>query len=368
MATEAQCGACGESNPSDSAFCLFCGVYLGWDEAGQGPSPAAPSSSGATRDETADAPAPAPAPADRPKGKAQRQGGSQQPNPSPAAPTAPTAQPQQRATQPATTRACPSCGHLNDAGRRFCGRCGFVLMAASAHTARPQTTQPPTRGWWFLRRDPGERAARRAYRRSLPLLYRWRRVLVALVVLLLLGGLASVTGRNPVSWAKGRWEAWTADLQEIPDVTATARPPRSVAPTFSAASATDGDPKTAWATRWPRSQVPASQCGGAAGIGSLELTWAVPTLVDAIEVRAGLHSKADTRNNLFQPTRIDVEIGGRCVTFPLDRKSGWQRTELDVEAEVQTVTVRVAQVSPNKAEPLIPNVAISEIRLLTKSE
>ncbi|HSK34855.1 MAG TPA: hypothetical protein VK903_15345 [Propionicimonas sp.] len=193
-------------------------------------------------------------------------------------------------------------------------------------------------------------------------------MLVALVVLLLLGGLASVTGRNPVSWAKGRWEAWTADLQEIPDVTATARPPRSVAPTFSAASATDGDPKTAWATRWPRSQVPASQCGGAAGIGSLELTWAVPTLVDAIEVRAGLHSKADTRNNLFQPTRIDVEIGGRCVTFPLDRKSGWQRTELDVEAEVQTVTVRVAQVSPNKAEPLIPNVAISEIRLLTKSE
>ena len=40
MATEDQCSACGERNPAGSAFCVFCGTYLGWEVAGQGPAAA----------------------------------------------------------------------------------------------------------------------------------------------------------------------------------------------------------------------------------------------------------------------------------------------------------------------------------------
>lgn len=351
MATEAQCGECGESNPSDSAFCLLCGAYLGWNEPGKGPqvdvarptptAEAVPSVTGARPATGAETQAAAP----------------QQPL------TTSSPLPTTRSTAVPGKNPCPSCGHPNDVGRRFCGRCGFVLVTPTP--AQRERAPAPAAGRWMWWGDPKERAARRAYRRSLPPLYRWRRVIVGLVLVVLVGAVLSVLDNNPVAWLRDRWTAWTADLVPIPDVAARADPQGSVAATYAVASLTDSDRRTAWATPWPAGTETASSCG-ASSVGGVVLTWSPAARVYRIDVRAGLASDDDQRNNQFQPARVDISIAGECVKMPLGPGAGWQQQSVDVKAPVSTLTLTVAGVRPNQRS-LEPVVAISELRLMTKA-
>src|SRR4029453_18451260 len=43
------CEACGERNPAGSAFCVYCGVYLGWDQRDGDDQSAAPTATNAAQ-------------------------------------------------------------------------------------------------------------------------------------------------------------------------------------------------------------------------------------------------------------------------------------------------------------------------------
>jgi hypothetical protein len=221
----------------------------------------------------------------------------------------------------------------------------------------------PSRGRWGRRTTPEERAARRAYRRSLPPLYRWRRVLVGLGLVALLGAvLFFVTGNN-LAGLQDRWTELTAEIREIPDVAAAPAPPESVAPLYTAAFVNDDEPVTAWATAWPEGTGAPAECGASA-TGRLVLRWDPARKVEAIEVLAGLSPEVANQDSVAQPARIDIEIGEDCEEVPLDRDEGWQRAWLDLDATATTLTLSVAEVYGTRATPE-HLVAISELRLMT---
>jgi hypothetical protein len=189
---------------------------------------------------------------------------------------------------------------------------------------------------------------------------------VGLVVLLLGGSLFTGVWDAPRAWLQERWRDLATDSQQITEVKATGLPPGSVAKQYDEGNVVDDDPVTAWATAWPEGHPEATKCGGARGIGRLRLTWSGPTRVDKIKVFAG--RSTDDRAYQFVPSRIDFELDGRCVPMTLNREEGWQTLELSVAAKVTEVTVGVAKVYANEAEPPEPIVAISGIRLLTKPD
>ena len=92
---------------------------------------------------------------------------------------------------------CPTCGRVNPGTRRFCSRCGYSFVSFEAPDPYAMT------GSWGASEAAQDRAARREYRRSLPPLYRWRRVLIGVLVLVLatVGGVA--LRRDPIGMVKG---------------------------------------------------------------------------------------------------------------------------------------------------------------------
>ena len=210
------CGDCGETNKPGTEFCMFCGAYLGWQE--QEPAGA----NDVTQVLPAQPPAPTPAatarrrrrrrvsrqpsvapvlaqperPAPRPESAARSEPVRPAPQPSPVAVVAAPA-------PPPAPAGCPTCGRAIEPARRFCGHCGeqFVWPGTSAPVTR--STQRST--WWTRLWDSKDRVARRAYRRSLPPLYRWRRVIIVVLALGLIGGGLTVVGRSPKAFVLARY-------------------------------------------------------------------------------------------------------------------------------------------------------------------
>jgi zinc-ribbon domain len=338
---EDQCSACGERNPAGTAFCLFCGVYLGWNEPGRGP---ASSSAGTPPAGTGTAPGSgAAAPVAPPTAP---------PDPVPSSPGAP----------------CPHCGQPNPPDRRFCGRCGYPLVAAPVPTSRtpvPQTSE--RRGWWARWSNPDERRAKREYRRSLPPFYRWRRVLVTVGVVAAAALVLVVTGNNPVGYVHERWLDLTVDPVPIADVTATARPPGSVAPTYDV-SKLPGERRDAWATDWPAGTTTLTGCGSTPNrTGRIVLGWDQPTRVRGLEVWAGVAAEKG-RLNQFRPRRLDVTYldhgAARCVELSLHDAADGQRLSFDTGSDVTSLLVSVGSVFPPTAQPSTTLVAIGGIQVL----
>jgi len=340
VATEDQCSACGERNPAGSAFCVFCGTYLGWDEPGRGP--AGRTDTGATpvteRPTTATQPAPPSPP---------------QPSPVPSQP-APTPAPPTSSGTP-----CPNCGQDNPATRRFCGRCGYPLVAATAAATPSRPAGTPQRGWW----DPEARAARREYRRSLPPLYRWRRVLVSLGVVVGVVLVLTLTGNNPVGYVQERWRELTGDVQPVDNVTAAARPKGSVAPTYDIKNL-PGSREEAWATAWPEGATASGECWESPAAGAIVLRWDEPTRVRGLDVWAGLDADNSDRARQFLPKRLGVTFGDLCVPLDLKSTPDRQRLPFDTKTEVTSLVITVADVYPNSATPAENLVAIGGIEVL----
>ena len=209
------CGDCGETNKPGTEFCMFCGAYLGWQE--QEPAGA----NEVTQVLPAQPPAPPrparntpPAPSASvgalggaglgsarttraPSGTAARsEPARKDPQPSPVAVVAAPA-------PPPAPAGCPTCGRAIDPARRFCGHCGEQFI-------RPGTSAPVTRStqrstWWTRLWDSKDRVARRTYRRSLPPLYRWRRVIITVLALGLIGGGLTVVGPSPKAFVLARY-------------------------------------------------------------------------------------------------------------------------------------------------------------------
>jgi hypothetical protein len=345
VATEDQCAACGERNPAGSTFCVFCGTYLGWDEPGRGPV-AAPQP-----------PQPTVSPVD-----------IAQPPPTATGPAAWTPQPASGSPTPQTVLpgGCPSCGQQNDSTRRFCSRCGTPLAAAAPRLVAPSQQATDTRRGWWPFGDPAERRARRDYRRSLPLLYRWRRVIVTALVLILIPLLLTAVGRDPVGWAKDRWYDLRGSTDPIPDVTAKAVPPDSVPLPYDVLGVVDNSASDAWATEWRSGTATAGDCGGAEGVGQILLVLKEPTRIRGLDIWTGVSDPGERRRQ-FRPRRLDVSFGkDGCVSDELTDTAERQRVDFDTEVEVGSVTIAIGSTFAPDVNPARNLVAIGRIVLLRR--
>ena len=340
------CEACGESNRPGTEFCAYCGSYLAWD-------PSAPDKSMVRPATTGTAPAPATTPP------------VSTPPPAPITPATPpppvvSQQPVAPAPAPAvaavTTEAgspCPACGRVNPPGRRFCARCGHQLASASVRAAPTSPAPVAARGWWARRFDNRDRAARRAYRRSLPGLYRWRRVLIGLG---LVGGLVAglaVAGRNPVGFVVDRYYDVRGTTVAVPVTGTAVEPPDATVAKSDPAALTDRT-EAAWTMRWEPTAEGAS-CGGAPGTGVIVLSIS-PTRVREISVQVGLLATNGRRPLQARPLVLGVLLdGGPCQRLELADAAEQQMLELDSKVPVSQVRIGVDAVAPPRddGEPVL---------------
>jgi RNA polymerase subunit RPABC4/transcription elongation factor Spt4 len=127
------CRNCGHPNPADEKFCGNCGSFLEW-------------TGEATRSSTpVSTPPSTPPPA------------AVQPIEAPAAQAATPKDAGVPSKAGSGPQICRVCGHLNDAGRRFCRHCGSELAPAQASASPPQASRglPFGLGVLLRRRDTG---------------------------------------------------------------------------------------------------------------------------------------------------------------------------------------------------------------------
>jgi hypothetical protein len=119
-----------------------------------------------------------------------------------------------------------------------------------------------------------DRAARKAYRRSLPPLYRWRRVIIGVLVVALLVAVAVLLRQDPVGIVKGAWYGMRQEYVWIKPVQAAVVPPEATAPKSDPAALVD-ESENEWTMNWaPTGE---SSCHSAPGTGYIVLTLAAPT-------------------------------------------------------------------------------------------
>lgn len=333
MATEDQCIACGERNPAGSAFCVFCGSYLGWDETGGGPGPAARPTAAAT-------PPPPPVPVEPSSAGAPLSA----PPPRPPASTTPVGTP------------CPQCGQDNPVARRFCSRCGQQLAAATAVPSARVPRPSERRSWWRSE----DRAAKRDYRRSLPAFYRWRRVALGVLAVAVVVVLAFVLGRDPVGWVKDRWYDVRGTTEPVPGVKARATQPGSTEP-VTEDEVIDGNPATTWARMWSARSDPTSDCDEAERQGYVELSWRTPVRVRMLQVDAGLADEK-MRDLEYRPRTILVSYrsgassGRSCWHGQVPDTAARTDLEIDTGDEVTSLRVSVGSVfdptTPDRQDPV----------------
>ena len=346
---EVLCESCGVANPAGVEFCMFCGAYLEWTDresgidtttstavrGGRAPGTTPPVARGSAGlgpadDEPVVIPSlrtASPVLLDQaaPVRSAPRSAAA----PSPA-PTVPEAS------------SCPSCGRQNETHLHFCARCGQVLRE---EPPAPAASQAP--GWRRMVEDR-DRSARRAYRRSLPPLYRWRRVAIAVLVpVLVLGGLFA-TGRHPVRWVQERWWDLRGTTVAISGVSAATSPGNASLDGSDPASLVDGT-EQAWSEPWnPATE--GDSCGGAPGTGTVVLSFPA-TRVREIHLNAGLPASNAKRPLELVPQAIGVRFdSGPCRSFTLQSTADLQRLAVDSQVPVRTVTIGVDTTFPGRPD------------------
>ncbi len=119
---------------------------------------------------------------------------------------------------------CPTCGRVNPGTRRFCSRCGYGFVSFEA-----PDPYAANYGSWGASEGAQDRAARREYRRSLPPLYRWRRVIIGVLVLVLATvGIVAVR-RDPIGIVKDGWYALNKKFVTVAPVRAEVVPAEATA-------------------------------------------------------------------------------------------------------------------------------------------
>jgi uncharacterized OB-fold protein len=253
---------------------------------------------------------------------------------------------------------CPDCGRINDPGRRFCAKCGRQL----GQTRQLQTGTAESRADSRRR----ERADRRAFRDSLPAIYRWRRIgLITLAVAVLLAGAVTV-GADPVGWVKARWYDVKGSVVNVAGVQATALTAgRDAGTPRDAAALVDGTTAD-WQVRWTGSD-PAPQCAGGPTTPTIELTLPQPVRIRAVDVYPGLGPDQPQRPLQFRPRSVGITpIGaGGCQGFRLADSGDRQRLEFDSRQPVSVIRISLNTAYPAAADGQ-QRLSIREITLLAR--
>jgi hypothetical protein len=225
-----------------------------------------------------------------------------------------------------------------------------VVVASSPPT--PATTRG-FRAWWARRFNNRDRAARREYRRSLPALYRWRRVLIGLgLVVGLVAGLA-VAGRNPVGFVVARYHDIRGTTVVVPVTGVGIEPSDATMPKSDPGALTDGT-VAAW-TMWWEPDAEGGSCGGVPGTGVAVLS-IPPTRIRAIGVQAGLLATNGRRPLQARPLALGVVLdGGPCQRLELADTADEQVLELDSGVPVSEIRIGVDAVAPPRedGEPVL---------------
>ncbi|WP_112246023.1 zinc ribbon domain-containing protein [Kribbella monticola] len=358
--SEDVCTACGERNPAGSAFCLYCGVYLGWDQATADERP--PVGQSATEQTAAATQRSSQGGA----GSVSTQLPSVDPAPEQAKP-ARTTQYEDVSGRPKPGEvACPQCGVPNAVTLRFCSKCGKVLRPTAFTSQTPPVVASQT--WWQRLWDPKDRKARREYRRSLPPLYRWRRVITAVVAIAAVLTVFSIVGKNPVSWAKDRLYDVRGTLVAVDPVVFAGAPPQSVAPTYAAAALGTAPLDDAWATAWdPTKLAPLDGCPGkSAARGMVTVNFKDPVRVRRLDVRAGLPAANANRQLQFRPSTLLVMYEGRCSELQLKDSSDLQQLKLDTGVPVKQLLLAVGGTYPARADAPQNLTALTSVTALSR--
>jgi hypothetical protein len=330
---EETCADCGEVVRPGDQFCV-CGAYLDW--------------AGRT-------------PAEHPDGTAERDRIA--PPDGPAVPRWLTAEPAPRAEP-----GCPNCGATNPPERRFCGHCGHGLVHAP-NRFRPPTLSAASRPWWWpfgRRRSAAERAARQAFRRSLPVRYWIYRLATVLVVTGLVAVLAVITRGDPVGWARDRWYDVRGVPVPVPVASVALDPAVPERPQFEARLAVDAVPATAWGTAWIEGTVPSGTCGTTRTTTALLLTFPAAADVRAVRLIAGLPTGDGKRLQQWRPKQLELRFSdGSCQSLPVTDAGAEQTLTLAEPVSTTEVRVDVVDVYP-RPDGGSDVVAISEIVVLQR--
>lgn len=430
--SDAICPDCGERNARGAEFCGGCGAFLAWDATdpadspGPAPVPVPPPAArdpgpprsaspapapvqfpaAAQHPSPAARPAPAPrvpptvpppttappvmAPAAAPLTPASRRTWYQPPPvsapaPAPAPPVVPPPQPIPAAAPPEPdpppvplSIQCPRCGVANETDRRFCAKCGLGLVGPRLHDAGPAGAPPPPErlSWWrrIFRPAPNtRRAARIAYRQSLPLRYRAIRWVLALVgVGAIVGGL-SLIGRNPVGWAVDRWNDLRGTTVQVTGLQAHSEPPAEgpdAAPLLL-----DNLADTGWTAPWTTTSAldpVLASCRNPADptmLGmppSVVVTLPQEVSLNRLSVAAGLPKDDSRRAQQYRPKALQLAFtDGTCQRVELADADGLQMLPLET---VRTGAVRIwvaSAYSPASDQP--QDIAtIAEVRLFQR--
>ncbi|HEU5266824.1 MAG TPA: hypothetical protein VFU35_08985 [Jatrophihabitans sp.] len=364
------CESCGEPVVEGVQFCTNCGFFLDWSDAGDGPAEGdAPAARPAPRAVTEAAPI---AGADAPTDSQTVAAVDERPAPAAAQGSPQPVRPDRRPAPASRTAApagppCPRCSTPNPASRRFCAKCGQFIGEPTA-TDQLRAFTPPKLRWWqrWLHGRPGsERAARAAYRRSLPWPVRMRRVLVVLAVLVLAFAYLRFVGRDPVSWARHRFDALRGTLVSVPDLTASSPRATTPVPGYPAKAAIDGRSDTAWATSFAGPErVTGSTCTAVADTNGLLLTAPGPVTVRAIKIHGGYPDKNAALR--WRPKTIELWFpDGHCQRVNLADSPKPQQRKIHA---VKTNAVRIAVVAgyPPEGGSTDPHTAITELALLMR--
>ena len=330
IAIDLICEACGEPNPPGTQFCRNCNEFLAWDKASTESQPTTTTSTAPTvpvtpvvaetvpisQQQTVSIPAPVDQSAAdqtyvdqsyvdqlrrpglrRPDGSRSDQGYGDQGT----------------AEQAYTEITCPTCSTVNPPTRRFCSHCGYSFVAGYG-------TDPYVdwSAWTPQAMAARDREAARAYRRSLPPLYRWRRVIIAVLVFALFVGFGALLQLGPVALAQDGWHRLTKQYETVSGVQVMVNPTTASAPDSNPQSLVDSS-KQEWTMAWaPTGESPT--CGAAPGTGTLIFTFPA-TRVRQVIIWPGLD--ADNPQRGLQPQPQVIGIGfpdGSCHPATLDRR------------------------------------------------
>lgn len=348
-----ECENCGTVNPAGTEFCTNCGNYLAWDRSdptkrAAQPSTTAPVTAQPPKKEwTVQAPAAA-SPSSGHQGyyDAGYNQGAYAPGTSGSSPSAPTME------QPASADvSCPYCGTINSGARRFCSHCGGQLYDPNAYAGY---------GYWPGPNKAQDRAARKAYRRLLPPLYRWRGLIIGLVVVALLAAAAVALGRHPVDRATGAWYSLKGEYVWVKGVSVTVVPADATAANSNPAALVD-ESENEWTMNWAPTGDPPGGCGPAQNTGYVILTFA-PARIRLLQIAPGLAETNPQRALQPVPTKLSIvfDSGPTCITKQLSDKSGQQVIKIDSGKPVTQMMIGISAATTGKPQPQI---SITEVIL-----